>query len=480
MKKPIQSHGALFQAVQLSRLFKDSKSFPDATALKPPEEIEAAFRNLLADFIDEYFQVPGEVTPTGFHASLPMEEHIAKLWPQLFRQPKTHPEGLSTLIPLPHPYVVPGGRFREIYYWDSYFTCEGLAAAGHIDMVESMVRNFAYLIDQFGHIPNGNRTYYQSRSQPPFFYKMLQLLEREQGFDAIREFLPRLQAEYGFWMKTNHAVRLPDGSVLNRYWDDQNTPREESFAEDTALFFGVEPEHQAELYRHIRAAAESGWDFSSRWFRDGRNLATIHTTDVLPIDLNCLIFGLEQQMGAWLETLGNPTAEAFRLAAQTRRANIDKYFWNETLGWFFDYSLTRKCHTDVWSLAGVFPLYCGVAREDQASRIADHLIDKFLKPGGLVTTLAETGQQWDSPNGWAPLQWVAVCGLLDAHQTELAIEIAQRFVHLAEKVYRATGKMMEKYNVCDIDLEAGGGEYPLQDGFGWTNGVILKLLELIH
>jgi alpha,alpha-trehalase len=442
-----------------------------------PEEIEAAFRNLLADFIGEYFQLPSNTAATGLQDLSPMEEHIDNLWTQLSRQPQTFVEGQSTLIPLPYPYIVPGGRFREIYYWDSYFTCEGLAASGRIDLVENMVRNFAYLIDQFGHIPNGNRIYYTSRSQPPFFYKMLELLEREKGFDTIREFLPQLKAEHQFWTQTRHAVRLKDGSVLNRYWDEQNTPREESYAEDTALFNNALPEHQGELYRHIRSAAESGWDFSSRWFRDGQSMSTIRTTEILAVDLNSLLYQIELHLSQWLNRAGDPDASAFINAAQTRAVAIQKYFWDESKGWFFDYSITDERLIDVWSLAGVYPLFCDLASDLQTAKIAENIHEKFLRPGGVVTTLTKTGQQWDSPNGWAPLQWITAQALLETNRP-LALEIAHRFLNLVEKVYASTGKMMEKYNVCDLELEAGGGEYPLQDGFGWTNGVVKKILQL--
>lgn len=479
MKKNIQSQGALFQAVQLSGILPDSKTFPDSTTLKPPEEVEAAFRNLLADFVGEYFNLPDESTAAGSQDCLPMEEHIDHLWPQLSRQPQTFVEGQSTLIPLPHPYVVPGGRFREIYYWDSYFTCEGLAASGHIEMVQNMVRNFAHLIEQFGHIPNGNRIYYTSRSQPPFFWKMIEILEREMGFDSIREFLPHLKTEHQFWTQTRHAVRLKDWSLLNRYWDEQNSPREESYAEDVVLFDNAPPEQQGDLYRHIRSAAESGWDFSSRWFRDGQNMFTIRTTDILPIDLNSLLYQMEMRMAQWLNRLSDPHASAYLNAALARAEAVQRLFWDDAQGWFFDYVVPDESHSRIWSLAGVYPLYCGLANSHQAARIAENISQKFLRPGGVVTTLTETGQQWDAPNGWAPLQWIAVQALLETNRP-LALEIAQRFLRLVEKVYASTGKLMEKYNVCDLDLEAGGGEYPLQDGFGWTNGVVKKLLQLFR
>ncbi len=170
-----------------------------------------------------------------------MRTHIDALWSVLERPPDP-PQPNSSLLPLPYRYVVPGGRFREIYYWDSYFTMLGLEQSGRHDLVVEMVKNFAYLIDRFGHVPNGNRSYYLSRSQPPFFAAMIELLAQREGESVYATYLPELSREYEFWMDGaarlapgsayRRVVRLEDGTVLNRYWDDRETPREESYRED--------------------------------------------------------------------------------------------------------------------------------------------------------------------------------------------------------------------------------------------------------
>lgn len=192
----------------------------------------------LRHFVDVNFTLPkaGEkyVPPAGQS----LREHIDGLWPVLTRSTK-NVEKWDSLLPLPESYVVPGGRFREIYYWDSYFTMLGLAESGHWDKVADMVANFGYEIDALGHIPNGNRTYYLSRSQPPFFAFMVELLAQHEGDDALKEYLPQLQKEYAYWMEgvetlqpgqqNQRVVKLEDGSVLNRYWDDRDTPRPESW-----------------------------------------------------------------------------------------------------------------------------------------------------------------------------------------------------------------------------------------------------------
>ncbi len=155
-----------------------------------------------------------------------------------------------------------------------------------------------------------------------------------------------------------------------------------------------------------------------------------------------------------------------------------KYCWDNAEGWFCDYCWTENRKSSVLSLAGMFPLFFNLANDSQTRRVAQRIESDFLKPGGVVTTLNQTGQQWDFPNGWAPLQWLTVKGLLNYGYEDLARKIAERFVALASRVYGETGKMMEKYDVCDVTKQAGGGEYPTQDGFGWTNGVVEALIDL--
>lgn len=513
----IQASGALFEMVQLCRIFPDSKTFPDCTpkAGIDPDTVRQRFKALLAQLIDDNLAHPFVTNQAALQETLlqplrafveqhfdlqqalgsavapaaSMVAHINNMWTALQRSPTQAVSSYSTLIPLPHPYIVPGGRFGEIFYWDSYFTMLGLVAAGQIDLVENMIRNFAHLIDQYGHIPNGNRVYFVSRSQPPFFCAMLQLLERERGVDAVRPYLPQLEAEYRFWMDgampaqpgtataNRRTVTLADGTVLNRYWDDKNAPREESFAEDALMFLRAPVERQADLYRNLRAAAESGFDFSVRWFDQSHQLASIRTTEIIPVDLNSLLYNLEKQLSVWLEPEQPTRAAEYAQAAQQRKAAILQYCWDDTAGYFFDYSWTEGIRTGVWSLAGMYPLFCQVADETQAALVAEQIQRQFLKPGGVVTTLIDTGEQWDYPNGWAPLQAVTVLGLLTYNQRELAQEIARRFVAHAERVYQQTGKMMEKYDVCDLTRTAGGGEYPGQDGFGWTNGVVTAFIK---
>lgn len=488
----IQLSGSLFEEVQQSGIFADSKTFVDAIPKSEPDEIIKEYHEqknqsdfTLKDFVREHFQIPGESIP-AFESAASMDTHIEQLWKHLSRQPDENVSDYSTLIPLPYPYIVPGGRFREIYYWDTYFTAEGLAAAGKLDMVINLARNFAHLIDKVGHVPNGNRYYYVSRSQPPFLVLLVDLISKHRDKEVIQEFLPALKTEYEFWMdghnsisdnESHRRVVNKDGHILNRYWDDRPLPREESWNEDKALAERMDADEAAQRYRNLRAAAESGWDFSSRWFHNAQSLNTIHTTDILPVDLNALLYFMETKLAEWCSS---EDAERYRKSAQNRQQVFDRFFWNSSKEYYFDYDWETGEQTDVWSLAGAYPLFLGLASDQQAQEVARNLEHKFLKSGGLVTTLQQTAQQWDYPNGWAPLQWVAVRGLMNYGHTDLARTIAKRWLDLNGSVFNRTGKMMEKYNVCDITLEAGGGEYTLQDGFGWTNGVVVAFKKLLN
>ncbi|WP_242922899.1 alpha,alpha-trehalase TreF [Pontibacter liquoris] len=492
--QPEKDLAELFEQVQLQAVFPDSKTFPDCIPLSPAADIVRAYRQErntpgfdLTTFVLAHFQLPPQ-PGTNFttDTTQSVTEHIKALWPVLTRRPGGE---AGSLIPLPDAYVVPGGRFREIYYWDSYFTMLGLQQSGQTELIQHMVDNFTYLINTAGHIPNGNRTYYLSRSQPPFYALMLRVLAQQKGEAVLLKYAPALQKEYAFWMDgaaqlsaTNPAhrrvVRLPDGSILNRYWDDSPTPRPEAYKEDvaTARQSGREP---AEVYRHLRAAAESGWDFSSRWFADGKNLATIHTTDIIPVDLNALLYHMEMTLAQMAKLKGDKAAaHTFKQKAKARRKALLAYTWHAGDGFFYDYDFVKGTTTQVPSLAAVYPLFFCIAKKKQAAAVAHKLETDFLKPGGLPATLNQTGQQWDAPNGWAPLQWMSVQALRNYKYNDLARTIAQNWAGQNIAVYRQTGKLVEKYNVATLHLEGGGGEYPNQDGFGWTNGVLLKLLSL--
>ncbi|RYY38607.1 MAG: alpha,alpha-trehalase TreA [Chitinophagaceae bacterium] len=487
---PDQLYGELFTDVQQSGIFPDSKTFVDAIPRRAPADIlhdyqairsNPAIRFSLERFVEENFHLPLKPI-SDYESSEPdVVNHINRLWHVLHRKADSAAQG-SSLLPLPQSYIVPGGRFREVYYWDSYFTMLGLRESAEDSSIEHMVQNFAWLIDTYGHIPNGNRSYYLSRSQPPFFSLMVELLAGIRGDRIYTDYLPQLRKEWAYWMDstapTRHLVHLRDGSVLNRYWDQLDAPRQESWMEDVKTASLFEPGTRPRIYRELRSAAESGWDFSSRWFRDGKSLETIHTTELVPVDLNCLLVHLEQTIAKGLRLKSfNDTARRFESLAAARIKAIRKYCWSPQQGWFMDFDLRLNRAGHVPTLAGMYPFFLGVAEKRQMRAAKKLLQTQFLKPGGVVTTLRYTNEQWDAPNGWAPLQWITVAGLERYGEKALARNIAGRWVALNLRVYRQTGKLTEKYDVVNANRPGGGGEYPAQDGFGWTNGVLLALMK---
>ena len=491
LRAPDELFGELFREVQMQQVYADGKTFVDMIPRQSARAIMEAYRTErseqgfdLKTFVEAHFDPPAS-PESGFTSdgSRSITEHINVLWPVLTRRAGSDEGSAGSLIVLPQDYVVPGGRFREVYYWDSYFTLLGLAAAGRDSLVRSMVTNFAYLIDELGFIPNGNRTYYLTRSQPPFFGLMVEVLAEIEGDQVYAEFLEQMEAEHAFWMQgegevsaaqpaVHHVVLVGDSTMLNRYYDAGDRPRAESYREDVLTIRESGRDSQL-VARHLRSGAESGWDFSARWFADGQNLSTIVTTDIVPPDLNALLYKLESLLAEHTELI--PEKEAWQERADRRRVAINDYLWNEGTDWYEDRNWATGQFTGYLSLAGVYPLFVEAAPRDRAAAVARRLESDFLAPGGLRTSLKQTGQQWDAPNGWPPLQWMAYAGLRSYGIDDLATTIRSRWMTNNERVYENVDKLVEKYNVEDITLEAGGGEYPVQDGFGWSNGVYLRL-----
>jgi alpha,alpha-trehalase len=495
--EPSRALGALFGEVQRARVYPDGKTFVDARPLQEPAEIVARYaaeRSAagfdLRAFVGRHFAAP---QPVGADfrpdSGRTMEAHIRALWPVLTRQ-ADRPDPRSSLIPLPHAYVVPGGRFREVYYWDSYFTMLGLVESGRTDLVRSMLDNFAHLVRTVGHVPNGNRTYYLGRSQPPFLAAMVGLYASATDTAQALPYLDALEAEHAFWMEGaarlapgaahRRVVRLRDGALLNRYWDDVPAPRPESHREDEELGRSFAGAARETFYRHVRASAESGWDFSSRWMRDPKDLRTLETTDLVPVDLNSLLHHAERTIAALRRARGGAgdgvVATRFDSLARVRRQALLAAAYDPASGYFYDVRWrTGERVTDRPTLAAAAPLYFGLATPEQGRAVADRLAREFARSGGFVTTLIASGQQWDAPNGWPPLQWLSIQGVRCYGGGALADTVRGRWLDLNRRTFRTTGKMTEKYDVVDPNRPAGGGEYPNQDGFGWTNGVALAL-----
>lgn len=480
---PADLYGPLFSAVQERRILGDGKIFVDAAPRRPVADIMADFAAFHGDdaalrgFITTNFDLPPQVSEVATTTTkLPLREHIRAMWPALAREPSRSD---ASALAVRHRHVVPGGRFREIYYWDSFFTMLGLLRDGEVELAEGIVDAMTDLIEEHGHVPNGARTYFVGRSQPPLFHMMVSLLGKQPADVAARR-LAAMKREHSWWMdgaetlkpgsRTRRVAMLADGSVLNRYWDPRATPRDESWGEDveTARESNRPTGH---VYRELRAGAESGWDFSSRWL-DGPHLASIRTTTIAPVDLNAFLHGLETAIAV----SGDADAKKYAERADARRDAMNRHLWSDDLGYYCDLDLVTQTIRPQPTAAGLAPLLSGAANHVQADACARLVAEQLLAPGGLRTSLIESGEQWDKPNGWAPLQWIAAVGLRRFGHEVLADTIARRWIATVERVFARTGLIFEKYDIETCGVGAGG-EYTAQIGFGWTNGVTADFID---
>ncbi|KAM7494378.1 hypothetical protein LguiB_028987 [Lonicera macranthoides] len=450
--------------------------------------------------------------PEGFLVKVKKPEarawalEVHSLWKNLSRKVAgrvlERPE-LYTLLPLKEPVMIPGSRFREVYYWDSYWVIRGLLASKMYETAKGIVTNLISLIDEFGYVLNGARAYYTNRSQPPLLSSMvIDLYKRTHDMALVKNSLPALLKEHKFWTSGIHEVKIKDtkGSThsLSRYYAMWNEPRPESSTIDmetaSKLSNSCEKQH---LYRELASAAESGWDFSTRWMRNGSDLTTLTTTSIIPVDLNVFILKMELDIAFLANVTGeSSTSKQFTEAAHARKMAINSVFWNAAKGQWFDYWLNANTTTskDVfkWEASNqntnVFasnyaPLWIQLFNTD--GTLVDTVAQSFLssgllRPAGIATSLTNSGQQWDFPNGWAPLQHMIVEGLSKSASKEarsLGEDIAMRWIRTNYATFNETGTMHEKYDVDKCGAFGGGGEYVPQTGFGWSNGVVLAFLE---
>lgn len=382
-------------------------------------------------------------------------EYVQGFWPRLIRH---NPRQQGTLIGLPRPYLVPadGNMFQEMYYWDSYFIALGLVGTEHEDLIFDMAENFAYLLRRFGVIPNGSRYYFLSRSQPPFFTALIWLaweIKQRRSDAAANRYLASMmrlaeREHETVWMGTAqpHFRQVFDG--LSRYFDIN--------------------------FLDMLASCESGWDHSTRC--DDRWLQH------LPVDLNSILYAREMDFARAAETLGRPRrAASWRERAKARAATINRLLWDEDQGYYFDYNWVERRRNPHLSLAGFYPLWAGLASPEQADRVIRDWLPQFEHPGGLVTTKEEkAGRQWAYPNGWAPLQWLAVAGMERYGYTTEAQRIMKKWCDNCVDVFTATGTMWEKYNVVQTGADPEVGLYGSLAGFGWTNGVFADFVRRLR
>lgn len=506
-QSPVFCYGPVLQTIQAADLYSDSKVFVDRPLKFDPSVVESAFnpslpREQLRMFVDQYFLesgigldkwVPPDWTESPKFVSEIRDStlrdwalELNKFWKELGRI--TQKEVMQnpnryTLIDVPHPFMIAGGRFSEFYYWDSFWIVKGLLLCEMYDTARGMILNLASLVDRYGLVPNGGRTYYSRRSQPPLLTQMASLYYETTGNDTfLREILPSLDREYEFWSQ-NRTLTEGNYTGFNVYFSQLTDPRPEAYREDIATSLSVDDPEQ--LYTNLASAAESGWDFSSRWLAHSRNLSTIRTTDVLPVDLNAILCGNEAILAKLHRTAGDDQkARSYENAFQSRQAMFDSIFWSDTLGFWSDVLMTDGQHQKNFYLAFLAPLAWKCVKENITQQLLLHSTLKKLKffdyVGGVPTSLVSSGQQWDFPNSWAPLQWYLIHSWYNSSSPVLrdqALSVATKWINTTYAVWRQKGVMYEKYDVINGD-PGSGGEYVVQTGFGWTNAVVLYILQL--
>lgn len=384
---------------------------------------------------------------------------IDNYWVELERH---HNEDSGTLVGLPYPYIVPASdpkadfRFEEQYYWDSYFTSLGLNDTKHQILVEGMLENLLFMFRRFGVIPNASRMYFTGRSQPPVLTSFI--FHVYDTYNKSPEWLEQKMAvakdEYEHvWMSETHPTWHNVHKGLSRYYDIN--------------------------VLHDLAEAESGWDMTPRFERK--------CLDFLPIDLNALLYKYETDFARADEIIGDKkSSNKWLHKAEKRKDTINKLMWGKIRGFYFDYNYQRGVLGDIWSLAGFYTMWAGMASPEQAKRMVDNLA-KFEKKGGLSTTVrplidttvlfGSLKAQWAYPNGWAPLHFFVIEGLKKYGYEAEARRIAKLWIKTNLDWFHKHGVFLEKYNVVNTKKRPVEGVYPSQIGFGWTNAIFLKYVK---
>nr|XP_042707737.1 trehalase isoform X3 [Chrysemys picta bellii] len=470
--------GDLLKQVQLARLFSDDKHFVDMPLRESPDLVLKKFQQLvnvtpggilskeqLQQFVSSSFSDPGQEfeqwEPQDWTSSPQILAKISdqKLqawasdlnakWKSLGRKIKddvrTRPMFYSQIY-VPHPLMVPGGRFIEFYYW-------------------------------YGHIPNGGRVYYLRRSQPPFLTLMMDAyLAHANDIEFLRENIHLLEVEYEFWQR-NRSVSITVGDrnhTLNYYNVQIGEPRPESYSKDWELASDLNEDARQELWAELKSAAESGWDFSSRWFLSWSPPlpATLKDTKaraVVPVDLNAFLCKTEHLLASFYRILGNTIKAAqFQAALEHRLEAVQAVFWNEAAGVWLDFNLLKKQPNPAFYPSNLAPLWTDCFSDQAAAERAVRYLEGstvLSYKNGIPTSLARTGEQWDLPNAWPPLQHMVIAGLAKSSSSrakEIAFVLAQNWVRTNFALYKKYQAMFEKYNVDGDGKPGTGGEYQVQ------------------
>ncbi len=507
------SSGVSDLVIEMARDFKLYDDFKKLSDLKPNQEhspevylstlkkisetnSQREKARIVKDYINAYFNsgtdlikilnspelAPNLKLPDS-HPQAQLLNHIEKMWSRLAR--KTTHRSDNSIIELPYEFLVPNEtRFDEIYYWDSYFGIKGLLATGRLDISQKMVENFLYLKRQFGIIPNGNRDYYLTRSQPPFISSMVREVfektfskartrrEKERLLRWLKErAYPLLKTDLeDFWGNPN--TRKDQKSGLYHYFDETNLPRPERHSADKELADSLNDDHGLGLtYQDTRAVAESGLDFSVT--------LSLEATQVAPVLLNSILYKTMKDLEWMAKTVGNTVdAKKYFAQAEKMKSKMMKYLWNSESGLFFNYHIKNQNQIKILSAETFIPLYAKAVDQETANKIVKNL-SLFLEEGGIISSGAmDSFHQWDGVNGWAPLQMMCIEGLLNYGYKEEAEEVAKRWLNANTEIFNRENAIFERINVRKKDIPTDDGDkYPVQKGFLWTNSSLIWIMK---
>ena len=463
----VYCHGDLLDTVQKLDMFEESKYFVDMGLKHSEEDVIAKFKNLsdveksnttfMKSWVDDNFFEPGFefeqvefeiVDDPAFLSQVSDVDYrqwahdLYKIWPLLGRQvKKTVQENtdLTSFIPIEHHTVVPtgpDGRFRESYYWDTFWTLRGMLECGLVADVHDILLNFKDLITKFGFIPNGTRRYYTKRSQPPLFTMMVEdlikYLPDDQKVIVLAEFLQSLTDEFTWW-ENNRSVTV-DGQKLFRYASEVNTNRPEAYMADEEVLSSVPEEQREILAAHITSAAESGWDFSYRWtgeanIESSAVLASLRTRDIVPVDLNFLMAYNAKKLSEMIERLsGGPTEESQKYEEKFLSiiSAIDSTLFDDSRKCYFDFDISKNQLNKQFFASNYVPLFTKVWSPGTNAEEREYDLFSSLKDfgvldfkAGIPNSLRKTGQQWDFPNAWPPSTHMIIMGLAQSTNPDL-------------------------------------------------------------
>ncbi|OTB03120.1 glycoside hydrolase family 37 protein [Hypoxylon sp. CI-4A] len=501
---PLYCQGDILEQIELAQPFSDSKTFVDLPTKAPLDEVLAAFEKLtkplsnnteLNDFLSTYFgeagselaQIPKDQLETDPVFLDEINDSVIKqfvqkvidIWPDLTRTyvGAANCTGcVSSFIPVNRTFVVAGGRFRESYYWDSFWIIEGLLRVGgsFTQISRNIIENFLDFVDQFGFVPNGARVYYLNRSQPPLLTQMVKTyIDYTNDTSLLERALPLLIKEHSFWIE-NRTVAITSGDQIFNlaHYGVQNTaPRPESYLEDYTTAnnksyyassgiiypesYALNDTEKALLYSNLASGAESGWDYNSRWIANPSDAArdvyfplrSLNTANIIGVDLNSILYANEITISGYLEKAGDPVlATEFEQLAKNRSAAMYSLMWNDEYTSYFDYNVTSgsqnlyvpsdsdttpaqkkgapEGYQVFFHVAQFYPFWLGAApahlkNNPLAVKLAFQRVSDLLtqNAGAVAATNFITGQQWDQPNVWPPLVYVLIKGLLETPAT---------------------------------------------------------------